>query len=479
MYINQISELESSLDALDQPGKPEVLLQLLSYYQTKDLSKARFYARMIEQTLIEEEQELSYQQTCQLLERLQHWYEFYGDIDQAYNTLKRLHQLQSAPKPKGPAHPMEHFPGAIHKIDKHLLKILDTIHLRVCFLDKHLVYQYANQAYKNSVGYPHQTIIGKTANEVLGKDALDSVQYYINRAFEGEQVGYRQEMDYKQGKKFMDTSIYPIQSEGTEEISGCLVITEDITRIQNMSRELSNSREALAQFAHATSHDLKEPIRSIVSFTQLLNKKLDIQLDKEQVKWLKLVVTSAKRLHSIIDDLEKYADLHKQLERLETIDLNESLRRAILELEDPIRDSQAIIQYQALPSLFGSSKGMEILFFHLLENAIKFSAPGRQPEIKIHYSESLNAHHITFQDNGIGFKNIYKDKIFKLFKRLHKQDTIPGTGIGLASCQKVIVKMGGQIRAEAIEGEGSTIYITLPKHTEKLREPALLNSVSA
>ncbi|MEM6722882.1 MAG: ATP-binding protein [Bacteroidota bacterium] len=469
MYINQISELESRLDVLDQPGKPEVLLQLLSYYQTKDLSKARFYARMIERVLIEEESTITHFQTCQLLERLQNWYEFYGDIEQAYATLKRLHAMQTQrQQPTTKAYSGTEFPGAIMRIDKHLSSLLDTIHLRICYLDKNLVYQYANEAYKSSVGYTSDTIIGRTALEVLGESALGSVQYYIKKAFDGEQVGYRQEMDYLQGKKFMDTSIHPIRSEENGQIVGCIVITEDITKVQTLSRELDNAENEVGEFAHATSHDLKAPIRSIVGFTQLLDKKLGTLLDEDQKKWLQLIVSSAKRLHYIIDDLEKYADLHRQLERKENIDLNEILKNAILELELPIHDSEAIIQFEELPIIEGSPKGMEVLFFHLLENAIKFSAPGRKPEIQVLYSESLNAHHITIQDNGIGFKNIYKEKIFKLFQRLHKQDSIPGTGIGLASCQKVIFKMGGQIRAEAKEGIGSTIYITLPKKNNQL-----------
>ena len=230
--------------------------------------------------------------------------------------------------------------------------------------------------------------------------------------------------------------------------------------------ELERSNENLEEFAHAASHDLKEPIRKIHFFTSQLKDQLGQQLSDAQRQSFERIEKASRRMAKLIDDLLMYSHVSQHPHEKEQVDLDQAIKRVLEDLELDIKEKEAVIRSGPLPVVQGYKRQLQQLFQNVISNAIKYSKADVQPVIEVSASlteaNEQTYHAITVKDNGIGFENIYSEKIFQMFTRLHGRNEYSGTGVGLSIAKKVTENHGGFIRAESVPGEGTTFYIYLP-----------------
>jgi light-regulated signal transduction histidine kinase (bacteriophytochrome) len=246
--------------------------------------------------------------------------------------------------------------------------------------------------------------------------------------------------------------------------------------VTERTKELERSNEDLQQFAHVASHDLKEPVRKVMTFSNRLKHEFGAELDEKAVGYLSKVESSAIRMYSMIDGVLLYSSLNALDQTKESIELKEILQSIESDLEVLITQKEAIIKYGDMPFIEGSNILIYQLFYNLINNSLKFSSPHRKPLIQLNSTSvtkeevrrrNLNAHKeyvkIVLQDNGIGFNDGQAEKIFGTFTRLHSKDKYEGTGLGLSLCKKIVERHGGAIYAKGEEGKGATFSVLLPK----------------
>ncbi|WP_052374191.1 ATP-binding protein [Methanobacterium sp. SMA-27] len=231
--------------------------------------------------------------------------------------------------------------------------------------------------------------------------------------------------------------------------------------VKDRTKELEQSNKDLQQFAYVASHDLREPLRMITSFLQLLERRYYDQLDEDANEFIGFAVNGAKRLDYMINDLLEYSRVANTKREFSKVDVNKVLEYTILNLKSAIDDSSAEITYDALPTLFADEQLMILLFQNLISNSIKYRRE-EIPKISISAIKESNQYLFTVKDNGIGMSPKHLKKIFTIFQRLHTKEEYEGTGIGLAITQKIVHQHAGEIWVESEPGKGSTFYFTIP-----------------
>ncbi len=224
---------------------------------------------------------------------------------------------------------------------------------------------------------------------------------------------------------------------------------------------LENSNQELEQFAYAASHDLQEPLRMVNAYAQLLVKKYKGRLDPEADEFLEFVEKGVARMQSLIQDLLSYSRLSYQAEpECLLVNVNAVVDDLLVYLRESVRQSGASITRDDLPQVNGNAEQFHQVFQNLLSNSLKYRNQ-KPPCIHIAARRAGDAWQFSVFDNGIGFESRHAERIFGLFKRLHR-DEYPGTGVGLAICKRIVEQRGGRIWAESTPGEGSTFHFTIP-----------------
>ena len=208
--------------------------------------------------------------------------------------------------------------------------------------------------------------------------------------------------------------------------------------LKEMALQLKKSAEDFEQFAYVASHDLQEPLRMVTSYTQLLENKYGPVLDDRAKKYLFYARDGAERMQGLILDLLAYSRLHTHGADFRSAGLDDCLGRAIRSLGKQIDEKKAVVTTRTLPCLPCDEKQICLVFWHLMDNSLKFSNTDR-PRIRIGAKEESETWTIWVSDNGIGIPGEHKEKIFVIFKRLHTRNEYPGTGVGLAMCKRIIV----------------------------------------
>lgn len=240
------------------------------------------------------------------------------------------------------------------------------------------------------------------------------------------------------------------------------------TQLQQVNADLQRSNQELEQFAYIASHDLQEPLRAITGYTQLLAQQYGPLLSEPDAQqYLGFVIEGAQRMRSLIQDLLVYSRVGSRPLKLSRTDCQDVLADALDNLYAAITESAATITVDPLPTLWVDRTQLTQVFQNLISNAIKFHHT-EPPQIRITATELPQEALWRFavQDNGIGIKPQYLDRIFDIFRRLHSHRRFPGTGIGLALCKKSIERHGGKIWAESQPNVGTTFYFTLPIYTQ-------------
>jgi light-regulated signal transduction histidine kinase (bacteriophytochrome) len=268
-----------------------------------------------------------------------------------------------------------------------------------------------------------------------------------------------------------------------QDITSQKVYEEELNRevrqrtleLENKNRELLRSNENLEEFAHAASHDLKEPIRKIRFFTDRLKDQLTERITEEEKQTFRRIDNASERMGALIDDLLLYSHISQRPVEMEEVDLEQKLSKVLEDLELDIQEKNAIISIGALPKVKGYRRQLQQLFQNLVGNALKYSKPGVAPLITVQASivpgdepsigqngSRTKYHLIEVTDNGIGFDPAESERIFQMFQRLHGNAEYRGTGVGLSIVKKVAENHNGKIEAEGRPGEGAIFKVYLP-----------------
>ncbi|MGL5193785.1 MAG: response regulator, partial [Chroococcales cyanobacterium] len=230
--------------------------------------------------------------------------------------------------------------------------------------------------------------------------------------------------------------------------------------LQKSNQELARSNADLEQFAGIASHDLRSPLATINGYAQLLQMCGKEQLDEQGNHFVEQILKLCDRTDLLIGELLSYAHLNQDQEPFQLLSSDRLVKQALENIATEISQNQAQVTYDPLPEIIGTESQFVQLFQNLIGNAIKYC---REESPRIHLSAVVQDHHYLFsiQDNGIGIDEQYSEYIFQIFKRLHAQH-YPGTGIGLATCRKIVERHGGSIWIKSQVGQGSTFYFTVP-----------------
>lgn len=348
-----------------------------------------------------------------------------------------------------------------------------------------------NAAYRKMIGYSSETPVRDLLAAIHPEEREEARRLFAELA-EGRRDFYRVERRYvcPNGKIVTaDLSVSAVRGN-TEGHRSILITAQDITerkeaekqletltreleeRVRQRTRELEEALRKLQrlyaefqQFLYIASHDLQEPVRTVMSYVQLLERRYREKLDVSGQEFIAFAVEASKRLEAFIKGLLALSRVETHGEPFVPVDANTVLDDALFQLRQPIAESGAVVAKDALPTVLADPKQLTQLFVYLLENAVKFRAA--EP-LKIHVTAQETPEEWRFEvrDNGIGIEPEHFDRVFTLFQRLHTREEYPGYGVGLAISKRIVERHGGRIGVQSVRGKGSTFYFTLPKRRE-------------
>jgi PAS domain S-box-containing protein len=348
---------------------------------------------------------------------------------------------------------------------RHMLQsILDNIPQRVFW--KNLAGQYlgCNQAFANDAGLTSPEEVAEKIDAELpwiqsppylaDFDARQTPRPVLNAEFQSTTPDGQQ--------RWLQVSTIPLR-DSQQRIFGVLGAYEDVTDRKRADDAIKRSNAALSEFAHVVSHDLESPVRVARTYTQLVVKRYGNQLDAQGSQFLRDIEENLAHMHELIRSLLAYAAATDPDPDGQTpISLESTLERAIANIQLVVDDTHATITHDALPVLTAYPAQLIQVFQNLISNAIKYRKPGVQPEIHVGATSRPEEWIICVRDNGMGIAPEDQQRIFRPLERLHGRE-IPGFGIGLATCRKVVEYHGGRMWIESRQGVGSAFYFTLRK----------------
>jgi PAS domain S-box-containing protein len=341
-----------------------------------------------------------------------------------------------------------------------------------------------NKGAESIKGYSRSEAIGKNF-QIFYSDAdrKENVpQQLIQEAKEHGKVVHEGWRVRKDGSSFWANVVITALHDAEGEVVGFLKITRDLTSqkyaedvLKEKNKELERMNQELTSFAYVASHDLQEPLRKIQTFASRILEMEKGKFSERGIEYFSRLQGAAARMQTLIQDLLTYSRTTSSENKPESIDLNILLEAVKTDLEEVIREKNAVITSPQLPIVTGVKFQYHQLLLNLISNALKFSKPDVPPKIEISHAivkaeqvkkhlaeKGKNYHYFTFRDNGIGFESEYNEKIFEVFQRLHGKAEYTGTGIGLSICKKIIENHNGFIYAEGEPGKGATFYFYIP-----------------
>lgn len=247
------------------------------------------------------------------------------------------------------------------------------------------------------------------------------------------------------------------------------VLAEELKRV---SLELERANKDLEHFAYIVSHDLREPLRMVLKFTELIIKKFRNKIGTEADEYLGFITEGINRMQLIIDDLLKYSKINTTNREFSEINCNEILEQVILSLHPAIKETKTVINYDDLPCVNGNTTALAQVFRYLIDNSIKFRKVTSTPIIHISCTDEGSFWKFLVKDNGIGIDPKFREKIFVIFQKLHGNKEYTGSGSGLAITKRIVELHGGEIWVESEPGNGASFYFTLPKIKVKNCSPS-------
>ncbi|MDM8549055.1 ATP-binding protein [Desulfobacterales bacterium HSG2] len=319
-------------------------------------------------------------------------------------------------------------------------------------------------------------ILGYSKTEIIGKPVITTI--YAPSSYQktedllkkwketGEVRNEELNIITKKGKERTVLLSAVAVKDDKGKILHSVSVQRDVTKrrlaeenLRKTAEELKRSNKDLEQFAYVASHDLQEPLRTVASYVQLLQRRYRGKLDADADEFIAFAVDGAKRMHFLLNDLLAFSRI--KLLAPDSVETGDILRQTLTDLRVAIEESGAVVTCDALPAVIGDRSQLSQLFRNLISNAIKYRRE-ESPCIHITSEKKDREWVFSFRDNGIGIAPEYFDRIFVIFQRLHTRDKYPGTGMGLAMCKKIVERHGGRLWVESREGAGSVFYFTLP-----------------
>jgi light-regulated signal transduction histidine kinase (bacteriophytochrome) len=228
--------------------------------------------------------------------------------------------------------------------------------------------------------------------------------------------------------------------------------------------DLEASNKELESFAYSVSHDLRAPLRHVVGYSELLQRQASSLLDDKSRRYIQTILESTKRMGNLIDDLLGFSRIGRAETKITAVDLEQLVREIVTELEQETSRREIAWKIGPLPVCYGDRSMLKMVLANLVSNAVKFTRTRKRAEIEMGCADGKkNEVEMFIRDNGAGFDMQYANKLFGVFQRLHRSEEFEGTGIGLATAQRIIHRHGGKIRAEGAVDQGATFYFSLPK----------------
>ena len=338
------------------------------------------------------------------------------------------------------------------------------------FVDTRYVYRYVNKTYLGYWARDPQDIVGKSVAELTGEDLFKhTIKPHLDRALGGEQVDFEAMIDFPGiGPRHVEETYLPARDE-SGNITGVVMRTHNIHALKQREDQLRQTVAMLEhktleqeRFIHIVSHDLREPINSINNFTSLLTGDNEPGLSDSGKRYLAFVAAGGERMRVLLDDLLGFLHLGRHAVEKTRIDLTRLVSEVQDDLAATLEKSGGRIEFGHLPVAHGDPSLLRIALQNLVSNALKFTADGVAPVVKITASMASDQMVITVCDNGIGMTNDQTERIFDMFQRLHTRKQYAGTGLGLSIVRRIAQLHEGQITVTSEPGNGSCFTLELP-----------------
>jgi PAS domain S-box-containing protein len=357
--------------------------------------------------------------------------------------------------------------------------LLNLTHDTIFVRDMDDIITYWNRGAAELYGWTEDQAIGKHSQQLLQTDfplPMDEVREELLRTGRWEGELHKTKAD---GSRVFVASRWSLRQDEQGHPVAILETNNDISdrkhreeEIRKLNQELEKrttdleaSNKELEAFAYSVSHDLRAPLRHMVGFTELLQKNVSSMLDEKSLRYMRTILESAKRMGTLIDDLLAFSRIARAETRQRVISLEELVKEVLSELQRETEGRSIAWTIGALPETFGDRPMLRLVLVNLIANAMKFTRTRPRAEIEIGCLQKQNDAVVVFvRDNGVGFDMKYAHKLFGVFQRLHQAGTFEGTGIGLATVQRIIHRHGGSVWAEGLVDGGATFFFSLPSH---------------
>src|SRR6266481_966032 len=356
--------------------------------------------------------------------------------------------------------------------------LLNLTHDSIFVRDMDFAITYWNLGAQELYGWAAEDAIGKHSNHLLQTvfpAPLEDIHAELLRTgrWEGEL-----RRTTAQGTAVVVVARYALRRDELERPVAILETSNDITErkrreqeIENLNLELAKRSTALETinkeleaFAYSVSHDLRAPLRHIAGFTELLQKKISSVVDEKSNRYMAMVLDSAKRMGNLIDDLLAFSRIGRAETQKTMVSMTQLVKEALTEVRQDTEGRNISWKISALPDFYGDRSMLRLALVNLISNAVKFTRTRPQAEIEIGCADGNSGDLVVFvRDNGVGFDMKYVNNLFGVFQRLHESASFEGTGIGLATVQRIIHRHGGKVWAEGVVDRGATFYFSTPK----------------
>jgi PAS domain S-box-containing protein len=354
---------------------------------------------------------------------------------------------------------------ALHEGEMRYRFLAESIPQMVWTADSNGILRYINGQVTSFFGASTEAILGSGwLSYVHSADREGVVKRWAHSVRTGEtyEIEFRLRRNDNEWRWHLVRALPLVRADG--QVASWFGTCTDIEDQKRTEEALRKANQELEEFAYVASHDLQEPLRTVNIYSQLLVRKYSLE-DGEPKKFIGFIESAVVRMQQLIRDLLDYSRAsHEQAQGdlvTRVANIHSALNRALFSLDSRIQESGAAIHCSDLPLVAGDEAQLAQVFQNLLSNALKYCKPGITPVIEIEARYSAAIWTISVRDNGIGFEPLYQEKIFGLFRRLHR-DEYPGTGLGLAICKRIVERHGGKIWAESNPDSGAAFYFTLP-----------------
>jgi PAS domain S-box-containing protein len=322
------------------------------------------------------------------------------------------------------------------------------------------IYLFASPACERMFGWRPEELIGRSAYDFFFEEDLDRI--VKTHANLGDSVPGRVEYRLRRPDgTYCWVESLSQATAGADGVRQIVAITRDISERKAVEFALEKSVRDLERFAFVAAHDLREPLHTIAGFAELLAQSHAEVLGDAGMEYVGYIEESARRMNQLINGLLQFTRLGNRPLTVSEVSLDECVERALLDLTGAIRDAGAHVEVGPLPVVRGDASLLRQVIQNLVSNAIKYRQPGVAPKIAVRAVRDGAAWRIEVQDNGRGFQQKFADRIFEPFERLVPRTEVDGTGLGLATCARIIERHGGRISAESMPDVGSTFAFTL------------------